>query len=108
VGVHSKVFIVDDRLLRVGSANLTNRSMRLDTECDITIEATNEEQRAQVLSLRNRLLAEHLGLSPAAVTGSLIQLIDSCSGSPRCLRELPPDGHKTLIVNAGLVDPPSR
>ena len=36
--VHSKVCFIDDRLLRVGSANLNNRSMGLDTECDLAIE----------------------------------------------------------------------
>ena len=35
--VHSKITIVDDRLLRVGSANLNNRSMGLDSECDLLI-----------------------------------------------------------------------
>src|SRR5262245_17108657 len=37
--VHSKVMVVDDVLLRVGSSNLNNRSMGLDTECDLAIEA---------------------------------------------------------------------
>ena len=39
--IHSKVMIVDDRFLRVGSANLNHRSMGADTECDLTIEARN-------------------------------------------------------------------
>ena len=30
--IHSKLMIVDDRFLTVGSANLTNRSMGLDSE----------------------------------------------------------------------------
>lgn len=38
--VHAKVLAVDDRLLRIGSANLNNRSMGLDTECDVAIEAS--------------------------------------------------------------------
>ena len=37
--VHSKVMIVDDRFLRIGSANLNNRSMGTDTECDLAVEA---------------------------------------------------------------------
>ena len=40
--VHSKVMIVDDRLLRIGSANLNNRSMGTDTECDLAIEARSD------------------------------------------------------------------
>ena len=39
--MHSKVMIIDDRFLRVGSANLNNRSMGTDTECDLAIEARN-------------------------------------------------------------------
>ncbi len=37
--IHSKVMVVDDRFLRVGSANMNNRSMGADTECDLAIEA---------------------------------------------------------------------
>ena len=37
--VHSKVMIVDDTLLRIGSANLNNRSMGTDTECDLAVIA---------------------------------------------------------------------
>jgi phospholipase D1/2 len=105
VGVHSKVIVIDDRLLRIGSSNLTDRSMHLDTECDLTIEAANAEERAQILMLRNRLLGEHLGLSPDAVSGSITKLVDSRANSPRCLRELRPDGSKTLILGPSLVDP---
>jgi phosphatidylserine/phosphatidylglycerophosphate/cardiolipin synthase-like enzyme len=36
--VHAKVTVVDDRLLRIGSSNLNNRSMGMDTECDVSIE----------------------------------------------------------------------
>src|SRR5262245_22404208 len=36
--VHSKMMVVDDRCLRVGSANLCNRSMSVDSECDVAIE----------------------------------------------------------------------
>jgi uncharacterized membrane protein YdjX (TVP38/TMEM64 family) len=59
--VHSKVMIVDDRLLKVGSANACNRSMSLDTECDVALEAEDEVQRAFVRVVRDGLLAEHLG-----------------------------------------------
>jgi phosphatidylserine/phosphatidylglycerophosphate/cardiolipin synthase-like enzyme len=36
--VHAKVTVIDDTLLRIGSANLNNRSMGFDTECDLSIE----------------------------------------------------------------------
>ena len=39
--IHSKVMVVDGRLLRIGSANINNRSMGADSECDLAIEARN-------------------------------------------------------------------
>lgn len=65
LNVHSKVFVMDDRLLSVGSANLSNRSLAFDTECNLSVEATgNALQRARcaegIARLRSRLLAEHL------------------------------------------------
>jgi phosphatidylserine/phosphatidylglycerophosphate/cardiolipin synthase-like enzyme len=110
--VHSKVLIADDRLFRVGSANLTNRSMALDTECDLTVEATDERQRDGIARLRNRLLGEHLGLPADTVEArlangrSLIRLIDSCSRQSRRLQELPEDGYATQILSDALIDPP--
>ena len=62
IDVHSKMMIVDDEIVRIGSANLANRSMGLDTECDLTIEAHGREDvQVAIRSLRARLLAEHLG-----------------------------------------------
>ncbi len=81
VMVHAKVLAVDDRWLRVGSSNLCNRSMGLDTECDLVIEARTAEDRAALARMRDRLVGEHLGLTAAAVgervarTGSLIAAI---------------------------------
>jgi phosphatidylserine/phosphatidylglycerophosphate/cardiolipin synthase-like enzyme len=109
--VHSKILVADDRLFRIGSANLTDRSMALDTECDLTIEAADHRERAAIAHLRNRLVAEHLGLSPEQVEErlaqehSLIRLIDGCSIQTRCLRELPDDGHATQILSDELIDP---
>ena len=60
--VHSKVMVVDDRLLRIGSANLNNRSMAVDTECDVAIEAGTDAERAAITSIRNLLLADHCGV----------------------------------------------
>ena len=37
--IHSKVMIVDDELVRIGSANFSRRSMGVDTECDLAVEA---------------------------------------------------------------------
>ncbi|HEY9445920.1 MAG TPA: VTT domain-containing protein, partial [Burkholderiales bacterium] len=63
VDVHSKLAIADDEWLRVGSANLCNRSMGLDTECDVTIEARGDARiAAAIRRFRDGLLAEHLGV----------------------------------------------
>jgi phosphatidylserine/phosphatidylglycerophosphate/cardiolipin synthase-like enzyme/uncharacterized membrane protein YdjX (TVP38/TMEM64 family) len=63
VMVHSKVMIVDDRMLRIGSANLNNRSMGADSECDLVIEARSEAEREAISAARSRLLAMHCGVS---------------------------------------------
>ncbi|KYG63900.1 hypothetical protein AZI86_13870 [Bdellovibrio bacteriovorus] len=65
--IHSKVLVVDDHHCTVGSANLTNRSMDLDTECDVVLEAQDLIQRKQIQHIRNDLIAEHVGLTTAEV-----------------------------------------
>ena len=45
--VHSKVMVVDDVMMRVGSANLNNRSFGLDTECDLVFEASSASTAAR-------------------------------------------------------------
>ena len=44
--VHSKVMIVDDELVRIGSANFSRRSMGVDTECDLAVDAGGDSPRA--------------------------------------------------------------
>lgn len=61
VRIHSKVMFVDDRYLRVGSSNLNNRSMALDTECDLVIEGRDEATRSTIATRRNDLIREHTG-----------------------------------------------
>ena len=82
--VHAKILIVDDRLLRVGSSNLNNRSMGFDTECDIavTARADDTDRRNVITGVRNDLLAEHLDCSReevaeaiAAAGGSLVTAV---------------------------------
>jgi len=71
VNVHSKVMVVDDCFVRVGSANLNNRSMGLDSECDLAIEARKESTRLAIAGFRDRLLAEHLGVDSERVAAEL-------------------------------------
>ena len=114
VRVHSKVCFIDDRLLRVGSANLNNRSMGLDTECDLAVEAEEPATENSIAQLRNRLLAEHLGVSPERVAEehsaerSLVRAIEKLRGGKRTLGIL--DGSVSpalddMIPAAAIIDP---
>lgn len=71
VMIHSKVMIIDDTLVRIGSANLNNRSMGTDSECDLTIAADTGERRASVLDLRARLLSVHTASDAKTVRATL-------------------------------------
>lgn len=96
--VHAKLMIVDDDILRVGSANMNNRSMGLDSECDVFIDAArpaNAHAGPAIAALRLRLLAEHCGLPPDAVAagidrhGSMAAMIDALCVSGKHLEPLP-------------------
>ena len=71
--VHAKLSIIDDGLLRIGSANLNNRSGGFDTECDLSFEAdpADEASRKIIAGLRSRLVAHWLGLPIRAVEQAL-------------------------------------
>ncbi len=95
VTVHAKLMIVDDRVLRVGSANLNNRSMGFDTECDLVLEAQTAGQRERIAGIRDALLGEHLGVTAAEVPGLvaaaggyLAAIGERGSGEPRGLRAI--------------------
>lgn len=63
VKIHSKLLIVDDRFLTLGSANLTNRSMAVDTEINLAWDAAMEEDADSTIKsikgLRMNLWNEH-------------------------------------------------
>ena len=119
--VHAKVMAVDDRLLKVGSSNLNNRSLGFDTECDLSVEALPGAPGAVALSrsiigLRNDLLAEHLGVPDAAVEaqieaadGSVIRAIDALRSDGRSLRPFESsslnDVEATVLGENQLLDP---
>ena len=96
--VHSKVMIVDDRILRVGSANLNNRSMGTDTECDLVVEAKSDSERESIRKVRARLLADHCGVSVEealrAAEQGLIAAADTLSGR----------GHRLVPIEDGELD----
>ncbi len=115
VNVHSKVLVVDDALARVGSANLSNRSMGLDTECDLAVESCGQARiERAVARFRDGLLGEHLGVPAEAVAGalaaggSLIRAVETLAGGERTLRPLEqePEGllHE-IVPDTALLDP---
>lgn len=115
LNLHSKVFTADDEMLTIGSANLSNRSMGFDTECNLVLEAHGEErvQRA-IAGLRNRLLGEHLDTEPARVgaetarRSSLVNAIEALRGSGRTLQPMEPAvtaDIDALVPDEALIDP---
>lgn len=70
--VHSKVMIIDDEVVRVGSSNINNRSMRFDRECDVAFETGGDaELRNRVAMFKAELLGEHLGVEPQTIATTL-------------------------------------
>jgi phosphatidylserine/phosphatidylglycerophosphate/cardiolipin synthase-like enzyme len=98
--VHAKLTIIDDILLRIGSANLNNRSLGFDTECDLSLEAAgpgSAANRAEITRLRNKLLAHWLGCVAApleqaiAAMGSVGAALESLRMAGYCrLRPIEP------------------
>lgn len=88
--VHAKVAIIDDSLLRVGSANLNNRSCGFDTECDLAL--VRPEGEGRIRAFRHEMLAHFIGCSPAAfaeaeaATPTVAQAIDRLNGAGRMRR----------------------
>ena len=112
--VHSKMMVVDDRQLRIGSANLCNRSMGMDTECDILIESHGQPEVALVIRrFRDRLIAEHLGVEQTVFeqelgkTGSLHEVIAALRGANRTLLELEDEKEwpEAIVSIAAVADP---
>ena len=115
LNVHSKVLVIDDDIVSVGSANLSTRSMSLDTECSLVIEANGEPRvRAAIGALKSRLLGEHLNRDPAMVDaaiekqGSLIGAIEALRDEGRSLRPLgvtAEDEWSAVLADQPMIDP---
>lgn len=96
VNVHSKLLIIDHEFLKIGSSNLSNRSLGLDTECDLSIEAAPADERVRhaIRRVLCRLLGEHLDLERETclqaleAAGTLTALIESRRDHPRSLQPL--------------------
>jgi phosphatidylserine/phosphatidylglycerophosphate/cardiolipin synthase-like enzyme len=114
VFIHSKLIIVDERFLRIGSANLNRRSSGLDTECDLSIEAKDDATEAAIAGVRADLIAEHLGAEPEAVAAAirkhgLMRAVDALNdvGKRRLrpFRGIGKSGPVRPVVGTSLLDP---
>jgi phospholipase D1/2 len=112
--IHSKVTIVDDRFLSVGSANLTNRSMGVDSELHASWEASPDDASsplvARVREIRVSLLAEHSGQDCGAAEAfgpipGLVRRLDAIADRSRLRRHRPPSPGQRAALE--LLDPQS-
>jgi phosphatidylserine/phosphatidylglycerophosphate/cardiolipin synthase-like enzyme len=112
--IHSKITIVDDRFLSVGSANLTNRSMGVDTELHASWEASPGETSSELISrireIRVSLLAEHSGYEGDAMEAlgpmrDLVARLDAIADRSRLRTHGPPSPAQRAALD--LLDPQS-
>ena len=71
--VHAKLAVIDDRLLRIGSANVNNRSMGFDSECDLSFEVDGDgdpASAARMAAIRAELVGHWLGCPAAEVVAA--------------------------------------
>lgn len=112
--IHAKLLIIDDVFLRVGSANINNRSVGLDSECDLAIEAANPQQRKAIAGIRLDLLAAHLCVPAERLAQaiqqheSVITAIQSLQNGQTHLRGFTSVGRQgptKPVFGTGLLDP---
>lgn len=112
--VHSKLVIADDVFLRVGSSNFNNRSIGLDTECDVAIEAHDLATADAIRRIREGLIGEHVGATAEAFraaeveTGSMLAAVDQLNTGRRRLKLFPSmtdDGPTRSVFGTWLLDP---
>lgn len=92
--IHSKALFIDNRLLTLGSANCTNRSMSFDSELNLVWECGDDDAlTTSIARVRARLLSEHAGIEYEAAferTRGLVAHIDALVGRSKLrARELP-------------------
>ena len=99
--VHSKTSVFDDRIARVGSANINNRSYGFDTECELAIEGQSEACRLAIGTFRDRLVGHFLAVTGDAVAkaraehGGLTRAIDHLNRDGRLI-EIDPSRRSRL------------
>lgn len=92
--IHGKLIAVDDELLCVGSANLTNRSMQIDTELNVSVLGEpGSDTSADIAAVIDSLLAEHAGVDDASRFSDRARWIETidelCQAADSKLQRLP-------------------
>lgn len=116
IDLHSKVMIIDDEWLRIGSSNLSNRSMGMDSECDVTFEARGDADAVETIrAFRDGLLAEHAGVETAVMAQALAEhrtmgaALDALPKNARRIERLEapeiPEAQLNLVALADLEKP---
>ncbi len=115
INIHSKLMIADDEFMVIGSANLNNRSLGMDSECAISIDSYhNNDITPAIKKFLNQLLSEHLGTNLKVVNSmskknSLHEMIDILRFTDHSLWRLVPrlnlNGDKHIEAELALADP---
>ncbi|MBU1376508.1 MAG: phospholipase [Alphaproteobacteria bacterium] len=100
--VHSKTSVFDDRIVRVGSANINNRSFGFDTEIELAVEAESDDERRNIAAFRDRLVGHFIGYTGDAVAkamadrGGLIHAIEALNRDSGRLNPIDPSRRTPL------------
>jgi phosphatidylserine/phosphatidylglycerophosphate/cardiolipin synthase-like enzyme len=112
--VHAKTSIIDDKIIRIGSTNLNNRSFGFDTECDIAAAPGTQAGSEAIQRFRHRTLGHWIGVSTEAfaaaeaVTGSVGEAVRRFdTGRMQMLGATPPTRMEQIIAEFQLGDPTS-
>ncbi len=104
--------IVDDQYLRIGSANLCNRSMATDSECDLVFVAGDTKTVQEIRKIRLDLIAEHCGCAVKNLAtaierqGSLIKAIHTMAVRSGRVRFISADQERAVMpILKSIADP---
>jgi phosphatidylserine/phosphatidylglycerophosphate/cardiolipin synthase-like enzyme len=105
--IHSKLLIVDDRFMTVGSANWTNRSGCLDTELNMAVEAPTAQGvlGQSIVRARLSLIAEHLGVAGLGEPRELVTELNERAASGQSRLRLHPSPTEAELSILSVIDP---
>lgn len=85
VRIHSKLMIIDDKYMHLGSSNINNRSFGMDTECDVSLIGNSEKACRKIAAVRTDLIREHCGREAEEID----RMIDTLQPVSRFLEPVP-------------------